>query len=126
MKNRHKKTAVPNKVHFGIAVVYYYMIVQSAAQKARRKLFMLRKRQHRQVAPLAIQTPTEGGLCIGCAVLPAQRGLLGCRLGRCFCLRQRCPPDTRTPPRPPRSDLMVGERKKASADLCAEVFVYHS
>ena len=22
---------------------------------------------------------------------------LGCRLGRCFCLRQRCPPDTRTP-----------------------------
>ena len=31
------------------------------------------------------------------AVLPAQRGLLGCRLGRCFCLRQRCPPDTRTP-----------------------------
>ena len=22
---------------------------------------------------------------------------LACRLGRCFCLRQRCPPDTRTP-----------------------------
>ena len=74
MKNRHKKTAVPNNVHFGIAVVRYYSIVRSAAQNARRKMFMLRKWQHRQVAPLAIQTPTHGGLCIVCAVLPAQRG----------------------------------------------------
>ena len=69
-----KKTAVPNIVRFGIAVVRYYLIVLSAAQKARQKKFMLRKWQHRQVAPLAIQTPTNGGLCIGCAVLPAQRG----------------------------------------------------
>ena len=74
MKNRHKKTAVPNIVRFGIAVVLNYSIVRSAAQNARRKKFMLRKWQHRQVAPLAIQTPTHGGLCIGCAVLPAQRG----------------------------------------------------
>ena len=74
MKNRHKKTAVPNNVHFGIAVVRYYSIVRSAAQNARRKMFMLRKWQHRQVAPLAIQTPNKCGLCIGCAVLPAQRG----------------------------------------------------
>ncbi len=28
------------------------------------------------------------------SVAPRQR--LACRLGRCFCLRQRCPPDTRT------------------------------
>jgi len=73
MKNRHKKTAVPNNVHFGIAVVRYYSIVRSAAQNARRKKFMLRKWQHRQVAPLAIQIPTKGGFCIDCAVLPAQR-----------------------------------------------------
>ena len=26
----------------------------------------------------------------------APYGGLACRLGRCFCLRQRCPPDTRT------------------------------
>ena len=74
----------------------------AAARNVRQNHFMLRKWQHRQVAPLAIQSPNKCGLCIGCAVLPAQRELLGCRLGRCFCLRQRCPPDTRTPPRPPR------------------------
>ena len=73
MKNEHKKSAIPNKVRFGIAVVFYYSIVLSAAQKARQKMFMLRKWQHRQVAPLAIQIPTKGGFCIGCAVLPAQR-----------------------------------------------------
>ena len=74
MKNMHKKTAVPNKVRFGIAVMLLYSIALSAAQKARRKKFMLRKWQHRQVAPLAIQIPTNGGLCIDCAVLPAQEG----------------------------------------------------
>ena len=74
MKNRHKKTAVPNIVRFGIAVMLLCSIALSAAQNARQKMFMLRKWQHRQVAPLAIQTPTEGELCIGCAVLPAQRG----------------------------------------------------
>ena len=79
MKNRLKKTAVPNIVRFGIAVVLYYSIVLSK--------FMLRKWQHRQVAPLAIQTPTKGGLCIGCAVLPAQRELLGCRLDRFYVKR---------------------------------------
>ena len=74
MKKQAQKTAVPNKVRFGIAVVRFCSFVLSAAQKARLKKFMLRKGQHRQVAPLAIQTPTKGGLCIGCAVLPAQRG----------------------------------------------------
>ena len=74
-----------------------YSIFGVSLENDAEKHFMLRKWQHEQVAPLAIQTPTFGGLCIGCAVLPAQRGFLGCRLGRCFCLRQRCPPDTRTP-----------------------------
>ncbi|WP_028504273.1 hypothetical protein [Ruminococcus albus] len=102
MKNRHKKTAVPNKVRFGIAVVLYYSFVRSAAQKARRKKFMLRKWQHRQVAPLAIQTPTHGGLCIGCAVLPAQREY---------------------PPRPPRNRAYA-HIAKASAGLYAEALIF--
>ena len=69
-----KKTAVPNKVRFGIAVMRFIWLSVSAPKTVRQKHFMLRKWQHRQVAPLAIQTPTDGGLCIGCAVLPAQRG----------------------------------------------------
>lgn len=68
-----KKTAVPNKVRFGIAVMRFIWFLVSAPKTVRQKHFMLRKWQHRQVAPLAIQTPTDGGLCIGCAVLPAQR-----------------------------------------------------
>ena len=47
MKNRHKKSAVPNKVRFGIVVVLYCPIVLSAAHNARRKKFMLSKWQHR-------------------------------------------------------------------------------
>ena len=96
-----KKTAVPNRVRFGIAVAHYYSFVLSAAQKARQKMFMLRKWQHRQVAPLAIQTPTNGGLCIDCAVLPAQREY---------------------PPRPPRNRAYA-HKAKASAGLYAEALI---
>ena len=40
-------------------------------------------------------------------VLAGAEGLgLTCRLGRCFCLRQRCPPDTRTPRHAPRAERL--------------------
>ena len=43
-----------------------------------------------------------------------ERGALACRLGQRFCLRQRCPPDTRAPlyPREKRGDLKMRERTK--------------
>ena len=97
----HKKTAVPNILLFGTAVMRYIRFSVSALKTVRQKHFMLRKWQHRQVAPLAIQTPTDGGLCIGCAVLPAQREY---------------------PPRPPLKQSIRSGKCKASAGVYAEAF----
>ena len=41
-----------------------YSIFGVSLENDAEKHFMLRKWQHEQVAPLAIQTPTWGGLCI--------------------------------------------------------------
>nr|DAZ22840.1 MAG TPA: hypothetical protein [Caudoviricetes sp.] len=37
-------------------------------------------------------------------VIPAKKSL-SCRFGRCFCLRQRSPPETRTPTRATQAAL---------------------
>ena len=80
-----KTRAIPNGLRFGIATVCVFAFLQSALKMVPLRVFMLLRQalcgtahkaleKHGQVAPLAIQTPTFGGLCIGCAVLPAQRG----------------------------------------------------
>ena len=74
MKKTTQKNSDTEQNAFRYRCYALYSIFGVCLENDAEKHFMLRKWQHEQVAPLAIQTPSFGGLCIGCAVLPAQRG----------------------------------------------------